>query len=478
MNQDTSLDQPVAPPHGMRTFAGLLVNTAVANVSTMFMWFGLTFWIYLETRNVLTTALIGAALMLFIALSSMFFGTLVDRFRKKPVMAWGTGIALAIFIGDAALFFAVGADAVSDLSQPWFWIFAVIMLAGAVVEQLRSIAMSTSVTLLVPDERRANANGMVGAVDGVSMLVTSVFSGFAIGFLGMGWTLVIGITAVGLAFVHLLTLRIPEPEIVQTEGDAATGWVDIRGGWKAVRSADGLLFLIFFTMLNNFIGGVYMALMDPYALELMSVQAWGVWFAVASTGFIVGGTVIGKLGLGRNPTRTMLLIAASMGALGMIFTLREWAWMYIVGTWLYMALIPAVEASEQTVIQRVVPYRQQGRVFGFAKTFEAAAAPVTSLMIGPIAEFAVIPYMRTEAGLQQWEWLLGVGHSRGIALIFVISGFVAALIALGALAMPQYRAISRQYAKAAPPKPADDDGATAAPDVAEAIDETSPTADA
>lgn len=443
--------QPVAPPHGMRTFAGLLVNTGVANISTMFMWFGLTFWIYLETRNVLATALIGAALMLFIAMSSMFFGTLVDRFRKKKVMVWGTGVALVVFVADALLFFSVGADAVADLSLPWFWIFAVVMLAGAVVEQLRGIAMSTSVTLLVPDEKRANANGMVGAVDGVSMLVTSVFSGLAIGFLGMGWTLVIGIAAVALAFLHLLTLRIPEPEIVHTEADAATGWVDIRGGWKAVRSADGLLFLIFFTMLNNLIGGLYMALMDPYGLDLMSVQAWGIWFAVGSTGFVVGGAIIGKVGLGRNPTRTMLLVAAAMGALGAIFTLREWAWLYVLGIWAYMALIPAVEAAEQTVIQRVVPYRQQGRVFGFARTFEAAAAPVTSLLIGPIAEFLVIPYMRTDVGQQEWEWLLGTGHSRGIALIFVVGGIAAIILALGAMLMPQYRAISRRYAESAPP---------------------------
>ena len=441
-----------APQKSIRTFVALLVNTAVANVSTSFMWFALTFWIYVETRNVLATAVIGAALMLFVALTSMFFGTLVDRYRKKPIMAWGTGIALVIFVADAAFFFAVGADAIADLSRPWFWIFAVVMLAGAVIEQLRSIAMSTAVTLLVPDERHANANGAVGAVEGLSMLVTSVLSGLAIGFLGMGWTLVIGISAVAVAFGHLLLLRVDEPKVVHVAGDAVpTGWVDIRGGWRAVRSADGLLFLVFFSMLNNFIGGLYMALMDPYGLDLMSVQAWGIVFAVASTGFIVGGVIVGATGLGKNPTRTMLLLAAAMGVLGMVFTVREWAWLYVVGIWLYMALIPAVEASEQTIIQRVVPYRQQGRVFGFARMFESAAAPVTSLAIGPIAEFLVIPYMRTDEGTARWAWLLGEGESRGIALIFVVGGILAIVLALGAMTMPQYRSIVRQYARAAPP---------------------------
>ncbi|HLS92355.1 MAG TPA: MFS transporter [Microbacterium sp.] len=441
-----------ATPNGARTFVALLVNTAIANVSTMFLWFALTFWIYLETRNVLSTAVIGAALMLFVALSSMFFGTLVDRFRKKPVMVWGTGVALVVFLLDALLFFAVGEAAIVDLSGPWFWIFATVMLAGAVVEQLRGITLSTAVTLLVPDDRRANANGLVGMVEGVTMLVTSVFSGLAVGLLGMGWTLVIGVSAVAISFGHLLTLRIDEPRVVAADPETApTGWVDIRGGWRAVRGAHGLLFLVFFTMLNNFVGGVYMALMDPYGLELMRVEVWGVVFALASTGFIAGGAVVGKLGLGRNPTRTMLLVAAAMGVVGMVFAVREWAWLYVLGIWVYMALVPAVEASEQTVIQRVVPYGQQGRVFGFAKTFEAAAAPVTSLLIGPIAEFLVIPHMRTPEGQRQWAWLLGEGEARGIALIFVVGGIVTIALALGAMLMPQYRAISRQYAASAPP---------------------------
>jgi DHA3 family multidrug efflux protein-like MFS transporter len=48
----------------MRTFAHVLVNTAVANVTTSYLWWALTFWAYLETRNVLVTGLIGGAYML------------------------------------------------------------------------------------------------------------------------------------------------------------------------------------------------------------------------------------------------------------------------------------------------------------------------------------------------------------------------------------------------------------------------------
>lgn len=43
-----------------------------------------------------------------------------------------------------------------------------------------------------------------------------------------------------------------------------------------MRAATGLFALIVFSTFNNLIGGVYMALMDPYGLELFPVELWGV----------------------------------------------------------------------------------------------------------------------------------------------------------------------------------------------------------
>ncbi len=83
-------------------------------------------------------------------------------------------------------------------------------------------------------------------------------------------------------------------------------------------------------------------------------------------------------------------------------------------------LIPAVEAAEQTVIQKVVPFKTQGRVFGFAQAFESAAAPITAFLIAPIAQFLIIPYMDSQAGMDAWGWLLGDGKARGIALVLLV----------------------------------------------------------
>jgi len=287
-----------------------------------------------------------------------------------------------------------------------------------------------------------NANGLVGTVQGLAFMVTSVFSGLSIGILGMGPTLFIAIGATALAFAHLLFLRIPEEKPHVAEGQPI---IDVRGAWGAIKLVPGLFALILFSTFNNLIGGVYMALMDPYGLELFAVEWWGVVFAVASTGFIIGGLFIAKFGLGKNPIRTMLLLVIVMGALGALFTIRESWLLYAAGIWLYMTIIPAVEASEQTVIQKVVPFRTQGRVFGFASAFEAAAAPITAFLIAPIAEFVIIPYM-SGPGERTWAWLLGEGDARGIAFVFLIAGLAMIVIALLAFLTKSYRTLSAVYA--------------------------------
>ncbi|MFD5213252.1 MFS transporter [Microbacterium sp. NPDC058345] len=438
--------EPVTQTVQTRAFANVLVNTLIANVTTSFLWFGLTFWVYIETQSVLATGVIGGAYMLFIAFFSMVFGTIVDRHRKHTVMVLSSVVSAVAFAIAGVLYLWQPESALLDLGGPWFWLFSGIILFGGVIEQLRSIALSTTVTLLIPEERHANANGLVGTVQGIAFLVTSVFSGLSIGFLGMGWTLVIAIAAMILTFAHLLFVRVPEEQ--PTPDPDAPSALDFHGSVRAIRLAPGLFALIVFSTFNNLIGGVYMALMDPYGLTLFSAQLWGIALAFASTGFLIGGALVAKFGLGRKPVRTMLLVVIAMGALGSVFMVREWWPLFVVGMWFYMMLVPPVEAAEQTVIQKVVPFTRQGRVFGMAAAMEAAAAPITAFLIAPIAEFLVIPYMREGEGRRQWGWLLGEGEARGIALVCLFAGIVMVIAAGLAFFTRSYRKLTALYARA------------------------------
>ena len=442
----------------LRAFYQVLVNTALANITSSYLWWALTFWVYLETRSVLATAIIGGSYMLLVAVLGVVFGVLVDHMKKKAVMMLSSIITLTTYLLAGVLYLAFPESTLVDWGGPWFWVFAGVILIGGVVENLRNIALSTTVTLLVPADRRDKANGLVGAVQGIAFMVTSVFSGLSIGLLGMGWTVAIAIAATAVAFVHLLFVPIPERGIAHVEG-APTGF-SMRGVIPAVMAVPGLLALILFTTFNNLVGGVFMALMDPYGLTLFSVEMWGIVLGVTSFGFIIGGGLVARFGLGKNPVRTMLLVNIGIALLGMTFAIREVWWLYGLGILVFMALMPIAEASEQTIVQRVVPYEKQGRVFGFAASVESAAAPVSAFLIGPIAEFWLIPFMESTSGQEAFGWLLGDGEARGMALAFVGASLLLLLVVLLAFVSKPYRELSAAYAAAPPSLHTDDEGET------------------
>lgn len=164
-----------------------------------------------------------------------------------------------------------------------------------------------------------------------------------------------------------------------------------------------------------------------------------------STGFILGGLVIARRGLGRNPLRALLLANAVIWAVSAVFTLRSSIVLLTIGMFIFLCVIPYIEASEQTVLQRVVPYERQGRVFGFAQSVEQSASPLTAFLISPVAQFVAIPFMTTGLGADLIGGWFGTGPERGLALVFTLTGLVGLVLTVVALRSRYYRLLSERY---------------------------------
>lgn len=426
----------------MKTFYAVLANSLVAFLANTFVWFAATFWVYLETRSVIATSVMAGVYTVTVAFSGFFLGSLVDRYRKKTAMLLSSALSLVFYLIALAIY-AVSGSGFTNASNPLLWVFIVLILFGAIAGNLRAIALSTLVTILIPEGARDRANGMVGTANGVGFLVASVFSGLAVGFLGMFWVLVIGIAAAILVIVHLLTIVIPETRAVHAEANSDR--IDIRGTIAAIGQVAGLFGLIFFSMFNNFLGGVFMSLMDPYGLELVSVQAWGILWGFLSLGFIVGGLIVSRRGLGRSPLRTLFRANLVLWTICIFFAIQPSIVLLTIGMFIWLCLMPVVEACEQTILQKVIVPERQGRVFGFAQSVEQAASPITAFMIGPVAQFIFIPFMTNGAGADLIGGWFGTGTGRGIALLFIVAGLLGLLVTLLAMQSRSYRALSQLY---------------------------------
>jgi Major Facilitator Superfamily. len=430
----------------MKRFVRILTNIAIANTSTYLLWSAFSFWIYLETKSVLVLSVLTGTYMLLVTFSSMFFGTIVDKHKKKQVMAGASVVTMALLLLAGAVFFISDAAHIADMSSPAFWFFSLPLLLSALTGNLRSIALSTTVAILVPKENYSRANGLVGMVQGFGMIANTVFSGLIIGYLGLEWAMYITLVLSAAMLIDLFFISVPEKQIVHDPLLQNTQ-IDFRGAFKAIHFVPGLMALIFFTTFNNFIGGAFAVLLDPYGLTLFPVEVWGIILGVTGTGFILGGLLISKLGLGKKPLRSLILGYLIISMICIFFTIREGSVLFVGGMFLYMLIVPVIEAGEQTIIQTVVPKSKQGRVFGFAQTVEAAATPISIFIIGPLAQSYIIPFMESDAGKQAFGWLLGEGSTRGIALTFVIAGVVMLILSFLAFRTKAYHILSASYEK-------------------------------
>jgi len=360
-----------------------------------------------------------------------------------------------VYAACLALYLLTPAEAFTDVGSWQLWTFVVLVMLGVIAGNPRMIALPVCVSLLVPADRRDRANGLVGTVSGVSMLVTSVISGVLVAAGGMLYVLLLAVVVLVASVAHLGRVHVPEEQPVRAshpgdhgEGDDAARGVDLRGTWRLVRGVPGLVPLILFSCFNNVIGGAFMALMDAYGLSLVSVQVWGLLWGGLSALMIVGGLVVAKVGLGSAPVRLLLLVNAVSWAATMLFPFSASVVSLVAAMAVFMLLMPFAEAAEQTVLQRVVPYERQGRVFGFAQSVEQAASPFTAFLIGPVTQFAVVPFMSGggtgAAAIGSW---FGTGQARAIALVFVVLGLAGLVVTLLALASPQYRALRDSYAR-------------------------------
>jgi len=76
---------------------------------------------------------------------------------------------------------------------------------------------------------------------------------------------------------------------------------------------------------------------------------------------------------------------------------------------------------------------------------EQSASPLTTFLIGPIAETFFIPFMTTGAGVGLIGGWFGTGTDRGIALVFTVTGMIGLALTIIAMNTKYYRLLSERY---------------------------------
>jgi DHA3 family macrolide efflux protein-like MFS transporter len=154
-------------------------------------------------------------------------------------------------------------------------------------------------------------------------------------------------------------------------------------------------------------------------------------------GGVLGGLVMSAWGGPKRRVHGVLMgwfVASLLGGVMMGFghSIPFWA----VASFMGVFFVPIINGSNQAIWQAKVPPDLQGRVFSIRRLIAWFVSPLAMLVAGPMADKVLEPAMRNPQSFlaSSIGWAIGTGPGRGMALLFIIGGGLAALIGISGYA--------------------------------------------
>jgi DHA3 family macrolide efflux protein-like MFS transporter len=412
---------------GMRTFLTIWVAQLVSLVGSQLTGFALGVWVYDETRSVLMLALTQIALQAPYVILSPLAGVMVDRWdRRTAMIVSDLGAGLAVLA--AAMLY------LSGLLRPWMVIPVNFVMAA--FHSLMWPAYTAAVTLLVPREQYGRANGFVQLGEALPQVAGPAIAGALYVAVKLGYLALVDFATYAFAvFVMLALVRIPQPP-ASADGHRGGGRLleEMTFGWRYIAHRRGLLALLTYFLMLNFLSGILQPLFVPLVLENWDARVLGFLSTIMGVGMLTGTLVMSAWGGGRRKIVTLLaagivesLFLAAMG-------LRAYIPLLAVAGFGFMFAMPFMNASSQAIWQAKVAPDVQGRVFAIRRAIAWSTMIAAPLLAAPLADRVFKPAMSPGGALEPLLGpLLGSGASRGIGLMVTVLGLLAAIVSFLAL---------------------------------------------
>ncbi len=415
---------------GMKGFTVVWVGQVISLLGTAMSNFALTIWAYEITGKATALALVGFFFITPMVVLSPIVGAIVDRSNRKLMMML-SDLAAGVTTVLILILYASG-----NL-QIWH-LYITAMISGS-FQAFQWPAFSAAITMMLPKEHYARANGMMDLAGSASNIFAPVLAGALLAYIGLTGILIIDIISFIFAIGALLVVHIPQPEITQ-EGREGQGsiWKESVYGFKYIFERPSLLGLQLVFLALNLIVTVAIAVFAPMILARTNSNEiiFGSVQTAGAIGGVVGGAVMGAWGGPKRRVHGVLLGMFFSSLLGLtLMGLSQGLILWIIAGFFMQFFIPIINGSNQAIWQAKVAPDVQGRVFATRRLIAWLVTPLSQLAAGPLADFVFEPAMMPSGRLANiFGWLVGTGPGAGMGLMFVLMGIISALCGLGGYA--------------------------------------------
>jgi len=413
-------------PTGMMGFTVVWIGQVVSLLGTAMSNFALTLWAYKVTGKATPLALIGFFFLVPIVVLGPFVGVLVDRGSRKLMMML-SDLAAALVTLIVLLLYATG--------NLHIWHLYITATISGIFQGFQWPAYSAAITLMLPKEHYARANGMLAMAGNASAVFAPLLAGALMGPVGLAGVLIIDLVSATVAIGALLLVHVPQPPRTEAGREGEGSFLkEAAYGFRYIFARPSLLGLQTVFLVGNFFSGFSYVVLAPMILgrtgndELIfgSVQSAG------AIGGVIGGLAMSAWGGPKRRVHGVLLGWFCAGLLQTVLGFGQALPIWAAGSFLLSLFGPIIDGSNQAIWQTKVAPDVQGRVFTARQLIAWLVLPLSQLLAGPLSDQVLEPAMAKGGSLAPaFGWLVGTGTGAGIALLFVVTGLLAALAGLG-----------------------------------------------
>ena len=432
---------PQTAPPKMSVFSVVWFGQVVSLTGSYLTSFALGVWVFQFTGSITQFALITLCSRLPGIAIAPIAGALIDRWDRRRALIYIDLAGGLTILGLALLYFA-GRMAV--------WHVCVAMTVNSVLSAFQWPAYSAATTMLVPKRQLGRAAGMVQTGEAIAFMISPALGGVLLISIGLDGIFLLDFVTFLFAMTTLFLIRIPTPpKNIQEVKQSLRN--EIAYGWRYITSRPGLLALLVFFAVTNFLSGFIFVLTTPMVLSFTTPSVLGTVLSMGGLGMLIGGVVMTAWG---GPTRRINGVLGFQLLTGFCFILaglRASAVLIAVASFFFYFTVPFVGGSSQAIWQTKVSPEVQGRVFAVRRMIAWSSIPLSYLFAGPLAQYVFEPLL-SQGGLLAGSvgHFTGTGPGRGIGFLFIILGVLTLLIVACGYFYPRLRLLEDEIVDAIP----------------------------
>jgi MFS transporter, DHA3 family, macrolide efflux protein len=418
----------------MRVFVTIWLGQLLSSVGSGLTNFAFAIWVYRHTGSATQFALVALFGTVPSILLSPLAGVLADRWRRRATMLFSVVGCAASTLVIVVLLFAGRLE---------IWHIYVFVSIRAGFSSFMGPAFSAATAMLVPKAHFGRASGMMQASQATSQILAPLLAGALMVVTTIENLVLIDFASYFFAIVALLIVQIPEPvRSADATGTKRSLLRDALYGWTYVRERSGLVGLLIYFAIINFIVGIATVLLAPMVLSFTNAQALGVILSVGGAGFLAGSIVMSVWGGPKVQVRGVLAFGALLGFCVMLVGMHASVPLVAVALCGIYLSVPLINGCNQAIWQSKTAPELQGRVFALRRMVAWIVTPFAYLIAGPLADKVFQPLLNPAGALSSSVGrFTGVGPGRGIGLMFIVSGALTMLVPLGAYLYPRLRLV-------------------------------------